>query len=58
MAVGLGRLHLAPDVLWAMTPKEYAAAVSALNPRRGRAAPSRNALEALMAAFPDRTNED
>lgn len=58
MAVGLGRLLLAPDVLWAMTPKEYAAAVSALNPRRGAEAPSRNTLEALMAAFPDRSNED
>ncbi len=58
MAVGLGRLRLAPDVLWAMTPKEYAAAVSALNPRRGAAAPSRNILAALMAAFPDQPNED
>ncbi len=58
MAVGLGRLRLAPDVLWAMTPKEYAAAVSALNPRRGVAAPSRNTLAALMAAFPDQPNED
>jgi len=58
MAVGLGRLRLAPDVLWAMTPKEYAAAVSALNPRRGARAPSRDALETLMAAFPDRTCEE
>ncbi len=54
MAVGLGRLCLAPDVFWAMTPKEYGAAVDALNRRRGGPAPSRAAFEALMDAFPDR----
>ena len=54
MAVGLGRLRLAPDVFWAMTPKEYGAAIDALNPRRGGPAPGRGVLKALMDAFPDK----
>lgn len=52
MAFGLGRLRLAPDQFWAMTPREMAAAMAAVNPRRGNP-PGRAALAELMARFPD-----
>lgn len=50
MAFCLGRLRLAPAAFWALTPRELAS----LLPRDDtRAAPSRSALAALMAAHPD-----
>jgi uncharacterized phage protein (TIGR02216 family) len=58
MAVGLGRLRLAPDAFWAMTPKEYAAAIGSLAPGRGAPPPGRGDLMALMAAYPDRIEEE
>ncbi|GGF53187.1 hypothetical protein GCM10007301_10810 [Azorhizobium oxalatiphilum] len=54
MGFGLGCLRLAPRDFWAMTPRELAAAVRAVNgpPTRG-AALDRAGLAALMARFPD-----
>ncbi|MFG1371790.1 rcc01693 family protein [Xanthobacter oligotrophicus] len=52
MGAGFGLLRLSPDAFWRMTPRELAAAVSALLPP----APdhlSRPDLSALMARFPD-----
>jgi uncharacterized phage protein (TIGR02216 family) len=54
MAAGLGVLGLAPHVFWAMTPREFDAAL------RGRlgggvqpSAPTRSELLAMMQQFPD-----
>lgn len=54
MATGLGLLGLAPQVFWAMTPKELEAAI------RGRLGPAsleppfaRADLAALIDRFPD-----
>ena len=54
MAIGLGVLALSPAVFWALTPKEFDAAL------RGRFGTERSAggltqadLSALMQAFPD-----
>jgi len=55
MALGLGLLRLAPRDFWATTPRELAAA---LRPPRAPAAPGRDALAGMMAAFPDRRRED
>lgn len=52
MRVGLGVLRLPPDAFWAMTPREFAAAVTAFD--GPRASPmTRAALEALRARYPD-----
>jgi uncharacterized phage protein (TIGR02216 family) len=54
MTAGLGRLRLAPDDFWSMTPRELDAALrgafglSSLQP-----AMTRSDLAALMTAFPD-----
>lgn len=53
MRFGLGVLRLSPNVFWAMTPRELAAAMTvftdgAVNP------PDKSTLGALMTAFPDR----
>jgi uncharacterized phage protein (TIGR02216 family) len=52
MAFGLGRLRLAPDHFWAMTPREMAAGMTTALPWRERA-PEPSALAELMARFPD-----
>ena len=52
MAVGLGILRLSPAAFWAMTPREFAAAVSALAPV-GREAIGRVGFDELMCRFPD-----
>ena len=52
MAFGLGRLRLAPQAFWAMTPRELAAAMSAF--ALPISAPERSALAELMHRFPDR----
>ncbi|MFO7855896.1 MAG: phage tail assembly chaperone [Paracoccaceae bacterium] len=52
MRVGLGVLRLPPEAFWAMTPREFAAAATAL----AEAVPapmSRGDLEALRARYPD-----
>jgi uncharacterized phage protein (TIGR02216 family) len=52
MRVGLGRLRLAPDAFWAMSPAEFSAASGAAS--GAAAAPlGRAGLAALMARFPD-----
>ena len=51
MAFGLGRLQLPPDIFWAMTPAELAAAWRAFRPEGE--APDRAALTGLMTRFPD-----
>jgi uncharacterized phage protein (TIGR02216 family) len=53
MAAGLGSLRLAPSVFWAMTPRELEAALRGTFGAVQAAAPSRDELAALMAAFPD-----
>jgi uncharacterized phage protein (TIGR02216 family) len=52
LAFGLGRLRLTPEALWATTPLELAAAWRAFAGPATRP-PDRNALDALMARFPD-----
>ncbi|MDH4981303.1 phage tail assembly chaperone [Hyphomicrobium sp. D-2] len=55
MAAGFGLLGLSPQTLWAMTPRELAAAL------RGRLGPrmsgplSRSDLAGLLERYPDRT---
>ncbi|HWK13125.1 MAG TPA: rcc01693 family protein [Rhizobiaceae bacterium] len=53
IALGLGRLRLAPSAFWRCTPREMAA----LLPRPMRGAPARAALDALMRRFPDANDE-
>ncbi|CFX31509.1 conserved protein of unknown function [Candidatus Filomicrobium marinum] len=55
MAVGLGLLGLAPAELWAMTPREFEAALRGRLGRGSRlSALSREDLGHLMRAYPDR----
>jgi uncharacterized phage protein (TIGR02216 family) len=52
IGVGMGRLSLAPDAFWAMSPVELRAALGSL-----ASSPEplgRSGLAALMAAHPDR----
>lgn len=54
MTAGLGVLRLPPNVLWAMTPRELAAALRAIMPRDHAAPPiARADLVELMRRFPD-----
>lgn len=54
MALGLGRLRLAPDVFWAMTPRELQAAIDGLDPcERGLPPPRRDDFAHLASRFPD-----
>jgi uncharacterized phage protein (TIGR02216 family) len=54
MAAGLGLLRLPPAHFWSMTPKELAAALSALLGATHSDAPlPRAALTQLMSRFPD-----
>ena len=54
MEFGLGVLGLAPQVLWAMTPKELDAALRGRFGReRASTPPSLGDLTALMSLFPD-----
>jgi uncharacterized phage protein (TIGR02216 family) len=58
MAMGLGALKLAPATFWAMTPREFDAALEGhFGRRRGGGALSRTDLDALMSAFPDLIEE-
>ena len=59
MAMGLGALKLAPADFWAMTPREFDAALEGHFGRRRRdGALSRLDLDVLMDAFPDLIAED
>lgn len=53
MAFGLGRLAWPPELFWAATPREIAAALRAHQDRSRGFPPERPALTALMEAFPD-----
>ncbi len=58
MALGLGALKLTPIVFWAMTPREFDAALEGhFGTRRAGGALARSDLDALMAAFPDLIEE-
>lgn len=53
MQVGFGVLRLSPDAFWRMTPRELAAAITAL--RGGHVETmGRAGLDELMQRFPDR----
>jgi uncharacterized phage protein (TIGR02216 family) len=52
MAAGFGLLRLAPSALWSMTPREFAAAMSAILPPP-REPPAASDLAQLMRDFPD-----
>ena len=58
MAMGLGALKLPPAAFWAMTPREFDAALEGHFGRRRGGAPGRDELAALMAAFPDSIIEE
>lgn len=51
MAAGFGLLRLSPEAFWAMTPREFAAAVGWLAPSSVH--PTRRDLGRLMQQFPD-----
>jgi uncharacterized phage protein (TIGR02216 family) len=53
MGVALGELGLAPDVFWAMTLKELAAAIRGRYGLASLVPPSRSDLDAMMKRFPD-----
>lgn len=54
IGLGLGRLRLAPEQFWTMSPGEFRMAVEGLcGPR-----PSPPGLPALMAAFPDQPESE
>lgn len=54
MAAGLGVLGLSPHVFWAMTPREFDAALRGrLGGSMAPTAPSRMELTNLMQLFPD-----
>ena len=57
MGFAFGVLRLPPDAFWAMTPRELAAAIRYATGAAGEPA-RRPTLEALMAAFPDRTPDN
>nr|WP_235920670.1 rcc01693 family protein [Brucella tritici] len=52
MRAGVGLLRLSPQAFWSMTPRELNAALGPAAPVFD--APSRQSLETLMRAFPDR----
>lgn len=55
MRTGLGLLHLAPAVLWSMTPREFAAAIEgALGPQAAQGSIDRRTLDDLIARYPDK----
>ncbi len=53
MAVGFGRLRLAPRDFWAMTPRELTAAIEGLTGRLTTPL-DRAALDGLMQRYPDK----
>lgn len=57
MQVGFGILRLSPDAFWRMTPRELAAAITALRGGGGETI-GRDRLAELMRQFPDREVDD
>ena len=58
MAMGLGALKLKPADFWALTPREFDAALEGHFGRRRRDGPlSRSDLDDLITAFPDLIEE-
>lgn len=55
MDVAYRQLGLSPAAFWALTPAEF---LILLGPARGAGPLRRDAFEALMARFPDQTDED
>lgn len=55
MAFGFGRLHLAPQQFWAMTPRELRAALRPYRIPNNSARLTTDRLNALMRAYPDAT---
>lgn len=59
MAIGLGLLRLSSADFWAMTPREFAAALRGLKGEFTPLAPlDSGALQALMMLFPDASGDD
>lgn len=58
MAFCLGRLGWPPEVVWAATPREIAAALQAHRAGPSVTPPGRGAFERLMALHPDRPDSD
>lgn len=56
MRLGLGVMRLPPNVFWAMTPREFEAAVSgAMGFEDGPGCMTASTLQTLMNRFPDRS---
>jgi uncharacterized phage protein (TIGR02216 family) len=53
LAFALGVLRWPPDVVWAATPREIAAAAQALAPNQSAQALDGASLRALMQLYPD-----
>ena len=53
MRFGFGVMRLSSRDFWGLTPRELARAFEALSGRSRGTAPGRDALAALMTAFPD-----
>lgn len=57
MQFGFGVLRLGPTEFWALTPRELAAAIEAVEHKtRPGTSPERQSLAALMAAYPDKAS--
>ncbi|MEM7619812.1 MAG: phage tail assembly chaperone [Pseudomonadota bacterium] len=55
MKFGFGVMRFSPDVLWAMTPREfYAALEGAFGPPSSLSPPARGVLTKLMKSYPDK----
>lgn len=53
MRLGFGVLRLSSREFWGLTPRELAAAFEGVSGRARGGVPGREALDGLMAAFPD-----
>ena len=53
MAVGFGVLALTPAAFWAMTPREFAAAMRGRLGPLPEVPPSKHDLAAMIARYPD-----
>ncbi|MHB1101392.1 MAG: rcc01693 family protein [Devosia sp.] len=58
MQFGFGVMRLSSRDFWGLTPRELASAFEALSGRSRTAAPGRDVLAGLMAAFPDEDKTD